>query len=301
VKITGLRVEGKTNCAIRWYALSSVEDILIKDFYIEGWNNLDLAAQASTFVRYSNATSQKVSVGNEVADGFGLRLENYKVGNEYISKAGDNWRSTGQGRLDFDGELWDSWNAVTTALQTCAVQTINFPAITDQAYGANVSLSATASSGLGISYQVEAGGATLSGNQLSVGSREEQIRVVAIQAGNASYCPVSVSKTFNVFDPMRAMPMWVAGTFSSWALNNMNYSNGSLELLAALPAGNHELKFANTNNWSGKDWGNTSGLSGYVAESTGGQPNLAFSIGISGNYKIRFNPITLFYAIELVP
>jgi hypothetical protein len=33
------------------------------------------------------------------------------VGGQQIDKAGNNWNATSLGRLDFDAELWDDWNA----------------------------------------------------------------------------------------------------------------------------------------------------------------------------------------------
>jgi hypothetical protein len=46
-----------------------------------------------------------------VTDGKGLALENYSVGGEIIEKSAGNWADYQQGRLGFDGENWDSWNA----------------------------------------------------------------------------------------------------------------------------------------------------------------------------------------------
>lgn len=300
VKITGLRVEGKTNCAIRWYALSSLEDILVKDFYIEAWNGLDMGSQLNKFTRFTSAAGEKVSVGNETTGGYGLSLENFKVGNEYVTRAANNWNSLSLGRLDFDGELWDNWNAWRSATQTCATQTINMATISDQTFGNTVNLSATASSGLPVSFTIQGGSASLSGSQLVVGNQEEQITLIATQSGNASNCPASIFKTFNVYNPMRNLSFWVAGSFNGWALSTMTYAAGQFEFTTTLSAGSYQLKFTNSNNWSSKDWGNTSGLTGYVTESTGGLPNLSFDVTTAGNYKIQFNPSTLFYRIELI-
>jgi len=64
-----------------------------------------------------------------------------------------------------------------------------------------------------------------------------------------------------------------------------------------IPAGTYQMKFANTSNWSGDDWGNTSGLSGVTSLSTGGLPNITFTIPTTGNYIILFNDATLSYSI----
>ena len=108
---TDTRVEGAVNCAIRAYALSNTENININGLAIDEWNDLDQASQANKLKRYTDRTGTKVTLGNEVRDGNGLRLHNYTVGGTPIWKAGNNWASDELGRLDFDGDTWDSWNA----------------------------------------------------------------------------------------------------------------------------------------------------------------------------------------------
>jgi hypothetical protein len=102
-----LYVEGKTNCALRIYALSNTKRVHLRNFFIDAWNDLDIASQASRFTRLSST----LTIGNEVVDSEGLKLENYRVGGEQVHKAGSNWSSTAKGRLDFDSELWNHWNA----------------------------------------------------------------------------------------------------------------------------------------------------------------------------------------------
>ncbi|MEU2431645.1 family 49 glycosyl hydrolase [Streptomyces sp. NPDC007861] len=111
MRFENITVEGMTNCAIRLYALSSTENIHVKNLRIDGWNALDLSAQASKLKRYSNASGQKVTIGNETSQGKGLKLENYTVGGTVVEKTGGNWAHDKAGRLDFDAENWDSWNA----------------------------------------------------------------------------------------------------------------------------------------------------------------------------------------------
>lgn len=108
-------VEGMTNCAIRVYALSNTENINIKNLKIDSWNGLDWTSQVSHLKRYTNPAGEKVTIGNEVTDGKGLALENYSVGGEIIEKSAGNWADYQPGRLGFDGENWDSWNAFKSA------------------------------------------------------------------------------------------------------------------------------------------------------------------------------------------
>ncbi len=127
---TDTRVEGALNCAIRVFALSNTDNININGLAIEKWNDLDITSQANKLERYTDRAGAKVTIGNEVSDGNGLRLHNYTVGGVPIWKAGDNWASDELGRLDFDGDTWDSWNATYTGQPTGRTPslTINGPA-----------------------------------------------------------------------------------------------------------------------------------------------------------------------------
>ena len=80
-------------------------------FRIGSWNGLDAGSQVSTLKRYSNPGNQKVTFGNETTDGRGIKLENYTVGGVPIEKTGGNWADDKLGRLGFDAENWDNWNA----------------------------------------------------------------------------------------------------------------------------------------------------------------------------------------------
>lgn len=106
-----ITVEGMTNCAIRVFALSSTENIHVKNLKIDAWSQLDAASQVSLLKRYTNSAGQKVTLGNETRDSRGLKLENYTVGGTAINKSGTNWAADKLGRLGFDAETWDNWNA----------------------------------------------------------------------------------------------------------------------------------------------------------------------------------------------
>lgn len=96
--------------------------------------------------------------------------------------------------------------------------------------------------------------------------------------------------------------MYVGGTFNNWQLSKgkMNLvGNSSWQLDDVfLAQGEHQLKFANTNNFSGEDWGNAVGLEGVASIATGGKPNVQFSIAIDGYYTFTFNDETLEYSIS---
>jgi endonuclease I len=91
-------------------------------------------------------------------------------------------------------------------------QSITFPAIADQTVGATVTLDATASSGLEVTY-LWSGPATLSGNVLTC-TGEGTVTVTASQAGNEEWAPAAdVSRSFEV----AAAPVELAAPESVWA------------------------------------------------------------------------------------
>lgn len=109
--LSNIRSEGMNLCAMRLYALSSWRNIHIVDLWIERWNELDVARQASRFEALLSITGNPVFIGNELLREQGLFLFNYRVAGERISREAGNWRSFELGRLDFDATLWENWNA----------------------------------------------------------------------------------------------------------------------------------------------------------------------------------------------
>ena len=70
-----------------------------------------------------------------------------------------------------------------------------------------ITLTATASSGLPVSFEMIEGPATISGNTLTLTGEEGVVRLKATQAGNASWLPApDVVKTFEVVDPDQYTP-----------------------------------------------------------------------------------------------
>jgi sugar lactone lactonase YvrE len=107
------------------------------------------------------------------------------------------------------GTLTLSDNALNNSASTQAVQlsgsataisqTINFPSIPTQTYGGPaVTLNATATSGLTVSYSVTNGSATVNGNILTI-TGAGSVTVQASQSGNGEYAAATpVSQTFTV-------------------------------------------------------------------------------------------------------
>ena len=96
---------------MRFYALSSWENVRIENLWIEEWNELDVQTQASKFEALSNPQGERVFIGNEIFGNRGVGIVNYVVAGEHISKAAENWRSFQTGRLDFDASLWENRDA----------------------------------------------------------------------------------------------------------------------------------------------------------------------------------------------
>jgi hypothetical protein len=126
--------------------------------------------------------------------------------------------------------VFDPWLGSEPPLPTAQAQTITFNAIADQVYGAApLSLSATASSGLPVTFSLLGGPATLSGGTLTITGAGTVI-VRASQAGNTSYSPAtSVDRS-----------IIVAKATASVALSNLTRSySGSPQgaSVATTPAG----------------------------------------------------------------
>ncbi|MEI6948639.1 RICIN domain-containing protein [Paraflavisolibacter sp. H34] len=100
--------------------------------------------------------------------------------------------------------------------------------------------------------------------------------------------------------PQPPPAMYVGGTFNNWnaAGSEMTLQNGAWKIGGVLMnPGDHDMKFANTENWSGNDWGGAQGLSGTAVSTTGGGANIHFTLTAKGYYSITFNPQTLAYAV----
>lgn len=168
--------------------------------------------------------------------------------------------------------------------------------------GNTLQITASANSGLPLTYSVS-GPATISGNVITIAGTNGTVIVTAAQSGNATYCPASKQTSFNVSGACQKSANMYIGSdkINNWALSNtpMKYvENCKWQAALDLTAGTYLLKFANTSNWTGKDWGNATGLEGTCTESTGKLPNLSFTISAANKYMITFNENTLAYSIK---
>ncbi|WP_312825035.1 T9SS type A sorting domain-containing protein [Epilithonimonas sp.] len=192
---------------------------------------------------------------------------------------------------------------IKNSSETCNSQTITFPTIPNKNANDPVfSLSATSSAGQAITYEVNAGPAKIVNNQVQLTGYNGTVYLQAKQSGANGFCAaIPQLQSFNVTGGHNSQ-IYVGGTYNNWSMNSMTMENNVWKLKnQILLAGNHELKFANTSNFSGQDWGNANGLSGTAQQTTGGGVNIKFSIVNPGTYNIEFNDLTLQYNIQFAP
>jgi hypothetical protein len=190
---------------------------------------------------------------------------------------------------------------LTTAPSTCRPQSITFNPIADWIYtDPPPTLPASASSGLPVQFEVALGPATMQGNTVQPTGQTGAVYVVAKQSGDAVTCAaIPQLQSFKATGPHQN-DMFLFGTFTNWTPIRMRLQQGVwVADRVPIPAGTQQLKFANTNDFSGDDWGDAQGLSGTASLSTGGKPNIVFSAPQGGVYKVSFNDLTRQYEVQM--
>lgn len=192
---------------------------------------------------------------------------------------------------------------IKNSSESCNSQSITFPAIPNKNYNDPAfDPAAVSSAAQAISYEVTSGPAKIVNNQVQLTGVNGTVFIQAKQGGGNGYCAaIPQLQSFDVTGGHNAQ-MFVGGTYNNWGMKPMTFENNSWKLKNQIfLAGNYELKFANTNNFTGQDWGNATGLSGSAQQTTGGGGNISFSITTPGTYTIDFNDITLQYSIQFTP
>ena len=93
--------------------------------------------------------------------------------------------------------FWIDYTA--TQIPFCTDQTINFTPIEKKKYtDTPFTITATASSGLEVTYEIISGPATVKGDTISLTGLPGTVAVRASQAGNQKYCPVSAQQIFSI-------------------------------------------------------------------------------------------------------
>lgn len=303
MEFRNIRSEGKNLCAMRFVVLSNWESIHINGLEIEEWNDLLTDSQVSTFSarKTMEESPQPLSIG--LGD-LGLKIENYKVAGQLIQRTDESWKLTSNGRINFDPELVNNWTAVGTGAH-CIAQSIDFPQPSAIAINSSAILTATASSGLPVSFNIVGGEGSIVGSSLTTGAMAAQLAVAA-QAGDDTHCKTKIVRLLNVVD-VNSAPIdgrWIGASWASWSPATIPMTWDANEKLykatVNLPAGTQQMKFTNTTNWSGDDWAGVNGFSGTAIKTTGGGDNISFNVINAGSYLVKFNPYTLVYSITLI-
>jgi hypothetical protein len=186
---------------------------------------------------------------------------------------------------------------------TCRPQSVTFNPIADWTFkNPPPTVSASASSGLPVMFEVALGPATVQNNQVHPTGQPGTVHVVASQPGNAAVCAaIPQVQSFKATGPHQN-DMFLLGTFTSWTPIRMKLVGDTwVADKVALPAGTSEFKLANTANFSGTDWGNGMGLTATAMDTTGGKPNSQVTVAEAGFYRLTFNDVTLQYVWDLDP
>ena len=132
-----------------------------------------------------------------------------------------------------------NWNAAPLVERTFNVnqlglqnQTITFPSIPNkQNTDAPFTISATASSGLPVSFSIDSGPASISGNTITLNGTVGSVAVRASQSGNAQYNPApNVLRTFSVTDPGQGGGADLEVTMTSSSPNLLIWQNVTMSI-----------------------------------------------------------------------
>jgi len=190
---------------------------------------------------------------------------------------------------------------VTQAPSACRPQTIMFNPIADWSFNSPPpKVSASATSGLPVQFEVAFGPATVVQNQVLPTSQTGTVYIVATQPGDAATCAaIPQVQSFHTTGVHQAN-MFLFGAFTNWTPIRMKLQGDQwVADRIWVPAGAQDYKFADTNNFTGADWGNSQGLTGNVTVTTGGGPNAQLPAPQNGLYKVSFNDVTLQYVWDL--
>lgn len=190
---------------------------------------------------------------------------------------------------------------LTPGLSSCAPQSVQLNQTSDIHFGdAAPTLSAKATSGLAVQFEVALGPATLNGSQIVPTGNSGIVYVIASQPGNDTWCAaIPVVGSFAVLGGHREA-MYIGATFTDWAPDIVMELQGDVWVAedVSVPAGEQEFKFANSQDWSQQDWGDAEGFSGTLVPTTGGGPNARISVPETAPYRFSFNDLTLEYSVQ---
>jgi parallel beta-helix repeat protein len=200
------------------------------------------AAQVITFPSIGNKIFGEAPITLNATSSSGLAVS-YRLVTGPASLSGNTLTLTGAGTVTVEAtQAGDAtYNAAEAVSQSFTVtatrqnQTITFPAITNRTFGdAPFTLTATASSGLPVSYRILSGPASVLGNVVTI-SGIGLIWIEASQAGNANYEPAaSQSQSLLVIEPTDVKQ---AQTINFGWLGNRSFGSAPFDLAATASSG----------------------------------------------------------------
>ncbi len=187
------------------------------------------------------------------------------------------------------------------SVQAQTAQTISFPTISGQRYGTPLTLSATASSGLLVSFSITSGLATISGNVVTF-TGTGWVTVQASQAGNATYSAKTVSQTFSVDKGLQTIsfdnpgPQVLGATVTLTATASSGLTPGLAITAGSGTLSGHQLTITNTSpvtvtatQGGNQYWYGATSISQTVTVTTGSVPAITSLATASGNVGTAFS------------
>ncbi|MFA8434691.1 MAG: endonuclease [Marinifilaceae bacterium] len=170
----------------------------------ENWNKVQKQAQTITFEKLSDKTYGAEAFDLKATASSGLEVS-FKLVSGPAKLEGNTLSITGLGTVTVKAiqegnETYLAAEEVTRSFEVSkASQTITFAELADKTFGDEAfDLSATATSGLTVGFEVVSGPATVDGNSLSV-TGAGTVKVKAIQEGNKNYLAAeAVTRSFEV-------------------------------------------------------------------------------------------------------
>jgi len=211
----------------------------------------------SQTITFSTISDQVVSniVGLRATASSGLAVSFAVVSGQAVISGNTNLSFTDVGQVSIkasqagDATYTAAPDVTNTFMVSKATQTITFPAISDQDVTNSLTLSATASSGLAVSFAVGSGPATISGN-VATFSATGRVSIIASQAGDANRAAApNVTNTFNVL-PLGIGWLWVTivpgdvvSAGAQWRVDGGAWQESGT-IMTGLSAGAHTVNFS---------------------------------------------------------
>lgn len=109
--VSNIRSEGISPALVGMNLMSNLDRFRIINAWIEEFSPATTQLEYSVVRGFTdpNNGNRNVTIGAHSANGTGLVIQNYTVGNEAVSLAAENWNRTSTGHLDISPSLWGKW------------------------------------------------------------------------------------------------------------------------------------------------------------------------------------------------